>query len=191
MDWLPVKAAKSTVFSKRAKAIFMRHWHLLMTKPREDERAEQHLLNQGYEIFRPLLKRYSIKGGKQVPVTEPLFPRYIFINLDDVLSNWSKLRSTRGVAKLVKFTDMPAIVPQVLIDGLKCKCGDSGILDTTEEKPFVYSGGDSVEVITGSFKGTQAIIKEQKGEDRVLLLLSLLGKEQTVEIPISQVRSIS
>jgi transcriptional antiterminator RfaH len=168
----------------------MQHWHLLMTKPREDERAETHLLNQGYEIFRPLLRHFTIKAGKQVAATEPLFPRYIFISLDDALSNWSKLRSTRGVAKLVRFTEMPAKVPQVLIEALKMQCDESGTLDITREKPFVFEAGDLVEVTAGSFKGLQAIISEQKGEDRVILLLNLLGKEQAIEIPIKQVKSI-
>jgi len=93
----------------------MKNWHLLMTKPREDERAQAHLQNQDYEIFRPLIRRYKIKQGKQVATLEPLFPRYIFIRLDDVLSNWSKIRSTRGVAQLVRFSDHPAIVPDIIV----------------------------------------------------------------------------
>lgn len=162
-----------------------------MTKPREDERAEQHLLNQGYEIFRPLIRHYGIKQGKQVARVEPLFPRYIFIRLDDVMSNWSKIRSTRGVAQLVRFADLPAIVPASIIGLLKGQCVDDNILDITGDEPFVFKSGDSVEITEGSFKGLQAIIAEQKGEDRVLLFLNLLGKQQTLEIPISQVKSIT
>ena len=45
-----------------------------------------------------------------------------------------------------------------------------------------------MEITAGSFKGIQAIIKEQKGEDRVVLLLTLLGKEQAMEVPIHQVK---
>ena len=55
----------------------MKNWHLLMCKPREDGRAEEHLLNQDYELFRPMLRQYAIRKGKQVAVTEPLFPRYL------------------------------------------------------------------------------------------------------------------
>lgn len=167
----------------------MKHWHLLMTKPREDERAESHLLNQNYELFRPMLKQFKVKGGKQVPVIEPLFPRYLFIRLDDVLGKWSMIRSTRGVAKIVRFSDMPAKVPDTLVEDLRSQCVQDNIIDTTKEKPFVFKKGDEIEITEGSFRGISAIIKEQVAEDRVLLLLTLLGKEQELEISLNQFKS--
>jgi len=167
----------------------MKHWHLLMTKPREDERAESHLLNQDYELFRPMIRQFKIQGGKQVAVTEPLFPRYLFIRLDDVLGNWSKIRSTRGVAKMVRFTDMPAKVPDSLIEELRSQCIEDNIIDTTKDRPFVFEKGDEIEITEGSFRGLKAIIKAQVAEDRVLLLLNLLGKEQELEISLNQVKS--
>ena len=167
----------------------MKNWHLLMTKPREDERAQAHLQNQDYEIFRLLIRRYKIKQGKQVATLEPLFPRYIFIRLDDVLSNWSKIRSTRGVAQLVRFSNHPAIVPDFIVALLTEQCSEEGVLDMTSEEPFVFKKGDCVEITEGSFKGLQAVIAEQKGGDRVLLFLTLLGKEQALEVPISQVKT--
>ena len=169
----------------------MKHWHLLMTKPREDERAEQHLLNQDYELFRPLVRQYRIRQGKQVAVTEPLFPRYLFIRLDDVLSNWASIRSTRGVASLVRFTELPAIVPDSLVDLLRSQCDDGQIIDTTETRPFVYQQGEEVEIIEGSFRGLRAVIKEQVGQERVLLFLNLLGKEQELEVSIGHLKSTS
>lgn len=167
----------------------MKRWYLLMTKPREDERAQQHLENQGYEVFRPQIRRFRISGGKQVPVIEPLFPRYLFICLDEVLSNWAKIRSTRGVNQLVRFAEMPAVVPGQVIGILKRRCDGEGVIDLTEEAPHVYSSGDEIEITEGSFRGITAIIKEQTGEDRVLLLLDLLGKTRELEIPLSQIRS--
>ena len=167
----------------------MKNWHLLMCKPREDGRAEEHLLNQDYELFRPMLRQYAIRKGKQVAVTEPLFPRYLFIRLDDVLSNWGKIRSTRGVAGLVRFTELPAKVPDSLMDLIKSQCTEDNIIDTTQEKPFVYAKGDEIEITEGSFRGIKAIIKEQVAQDRVLLLLNLLGKEQEIEVSLSQVKT--
>jgi transcriptional antiterminator RfaH len=160
-----------------------------MTRPREEERAEQHLLNQEYELFRPLVREYKIRKGKQVPVTESLFPRYLFILLDDVLSNWASIRSTRGVAGLVRFAEMPAVVPDEIIVMLRSHCNDEGIIDTTQERPFVYKEGDEVEITEGSFRGIRAIIKVQVAEDRVLLLLDLLGKKQQLEVSIGQIKS--
>ena len=167
----------------------MKNWNLLMTKPKEDDRAETNLLNQDYELFRPMIRQFKVKKGKQVAVIEALFPGYLFIRLDDVLGNWSQIRSTRGVSKLVRFTELPAIVPDTLIAALQGQCFEGNIIDTTEERPFVYNKGDEIEITEGSFRGITAIIKEQLAEDRVLLLLTLLGKEQELEISLNQVKS--
>jgi len=48
--------------------------------------------------------------------------------------------------------------------------------------------GDGVEITVGCFKGIQAVIKEQKGEDRVVLLETLLGKDKAMEVNIHQVK---
>ncbi len=169
----------------------MKSWHLLMSKPREDERAEQHLLNQGYELFRPMLKQFVVRKGKQVAVKSPLFPRYMFIRLDEAVSNWATIRSTRGVAGLVRFTELPAKVPESLIEYLRKQCNTENTIDMTEKKPYVYDKGDEIEITEGSFRGIKAIIKEQIAQDRVLLLLNLLGKKQELEVSLKQVKSTS
>ena len=167
----------------------MNNWHLLMTKPNEDKRAEENLLNQGYELFRPVLRQFAVRKGKQVVVIKPLFPRYLFIRLDDALSDWGTIRSTRGVAGLVRFTELPAKVPDSLIALIKSQCIEGNVIDTTHEKPFVYNKGDEIEITEGGFRGIKAIIKEQIAQDRVLLLLNLLGKEQEIEVSLNQVKS--
>ena len=167
----------------------MKRWYLLVAKPREDERAQLHLESQGYEIFRPQVRKFAIKGGKQAPVLEPLFPRYLFIRLDKILSNWSRIRSTRGVSQLVRFAELPAVVPDQVLSTLRTQCSEDDIIDITGDDPFVFYPGDEIEITEGSFKGIRAMIKEQSGDDRVLLLLDLLGNTQELEMPIHQIKS--
>jgi transcriptional antiterminator RfaH len=166
----------------------VRNWHLLMTKPREDERAEEHLRNQHYEIFRPMVKQYQLKRGKQVAVTESLFPRYIFIELDEEFSHWASLRSTRGVAGLVRFNELPAIVPQELVHELRALVDEDGVLDKTGAEPFIYKSGDRVQISTTSLKGLDAIVHAQLSAERVAILLNMFGKVQTLELPLAHLR---
>jgi transcriptional antiterminator RfaH len=88
----------------------------------------------------------------------------------------------------VRFTELPATVPEDMVFLLKQQCNQGSVLDMTGKEPFVFKSGDEVEITAGSFKGLQAIIKEQKGEDRVVLLLTLLGKEQAMELPLGLVK---
>ena len=96
-----------------------RHWWLVITKPRQDELAENNLNNQGYETYRPLAKRLRKFRGKMKPRIESLFPGYIFIHLDELNDNWHPIRSTYGVNKLLTFGNKPAKVPSLIIETLK------------------------------------------------------------------------
>lgn len=168
----------------------MLNWHLLMTKPREDARAESHLRNQHYEIFRPLLKHHQLKRGKQVAVIESLFPRYLFIHLDEEFSNWSSIRSTRGVAGLVRFNELPAVVPEELVRELLALVDKDHVLDKTRSEPFIYKPGDRVQISDSSLKGLQAIVQSQLSSERVAILLDMFGKTQTLEIPLAHLRPL-
>jgi len=46
-------------------------------------------------------------------MTESMFSRYLFIQLDDQSQNWGTIRSTLGVSKRVSSGPQPAKVPQV------------------------------------------------------------------------------
>lgn len=166
----------------------MKNWYLLFTKPREDARAQTHLLNQGYDIFRPLLRHHSLVKGVQKTVVESLFPRYIFIQLDQESSNWARLRSTRGVASMVSFNQEPAVVPDELIDDLLKQVDAECVIDHTLVQPSLFRQGEEVEVIDGSFYGLRAIVKAQSGEERVVVLLNMLGSQQALTLPIGSLR---
>lgn len=165
-------------------------WYLIHSKPREEYRALEHLENQGFEVFLPRLQSYKLRKGKQAKVVEPLFPRYFFICLDKVSSQWYKIRSTRGVVGLVRFSDMPTVVPMQLIEQIKQLTNVEGLIDKTGESQSVYKPGDLVQIIDGSFNGWEAIVKEQDGDQRVHLLLTMLGSEQVIKLPLSAVSKL-
>lgn len=168
----------------------MDNWHLLMTRPRQEDRAKQQLNNLGFEVFYPRLLANCLKKGTQKKVVSPLFPRYLFIQLGEENGHWSSIRSTRGVLKLIRFADTPARVPSYVIANLKALANEEAIIDQTLEKPHIFVAGEQVEITDSSFKGLQAIVKEQDGEQRVILLITMLGKEQAVSLPLSAVAAI-
>lgn len=69
-----------------------RQWYLLTSKPFKDELAEIELGKQGYEVYRPLAQRLRKQRGKLVKKTESLFPRYLFIALNELTDNWAPIR---------------------------------------------------------------------------------------------------
>lgn len=154
-------------------------WYLIQCKGGESFRAAEQLENQGFHVFHPVLGVQRKRRGKLVWLTEPLFPHYLFIKLDRVASNWRPIRSTRGVLKLVAFGGQPAVVPTHIVDILR-----EHLVDKEANQEAYFCVGDVVEVTEGAFKGQLAQLTELKGQDRALLLLTLLNRPQQVEVPV-------
>lgn len=159
-------------------------WYLVQCKPRESFRAEAHLKNQNYTCFHPT---YPVKrkiSGKINITIAPLFPSYLFVLLSDS-DNWSAIRSTRGVSKIVRFNGVPASLDYPIIEELQRHCAR---LNGLAPEPL-YKIGDRVVVTDGCFKELEAIVTATNGEERVVLLLNLFNRPQYVELSTYAVKT--
>jgi transcriptional antiterminator RfaH len=164
------------------------HWYVIHTKPRQEFRAQVNLERQGYTCFCPTYPKKKInKTGLEV-VQEPLFSRYLFIELDTTSQgrSWAPIRSTLGVSKLVTFGSEPASVNPALVDYLKQQQ-----LSLTQTPSSPYRAGDQVIIESGAFHGVQAIYQMDDGESRAMVLIELLHKLTRLELPISDLRLAS
>ena len=160
-----------------------RSWYLIVTKPQSEFKAQENLSRQGYEIYLPLIQTSRRRNGKNVKRTEAFFPRYLFISLDEETDNWSPIRSTIGVAGMVRFGGMPAVLPDNLIVNLKNNENEFG-LQSFEKKEL--KKGDKVEIIGGPFEGYKAIYQKIKGTERVSVLLDVVGKNTQVTLNVDE-----
>nr|WP_290695555.1 transcription/translation regulatory transformer protein RfaH [Halomonas sp. UBA3074] len=153
-------------------------WYVIQCKGGESFRAAEHLTNQGYDVFHPVLTLKRKRQGKLVSVTEPLFPYYLFIRLDQVVSNWRPIRSTRGVLRLLTFGNKPIATPNALIDTLRSQPHHQDSIHT------YFSAGEKVTITEGPFKDLEAIFTRCKGEERAIVLLNVLNRPQHLEVPV-------
>jgi transcriptional antiterminator RfaH len=139
----------------------------------------------------PPAKFKKKQQGKIQLAIEPLFPRYLFIRLSDVTSNWFPIRSTRGVSQLLRFgtsTD-PVEIPKEIIDCLKQRC--------TKEEPLheLFKPGEMIEITQGPFKGFIGFFEKLQtlpdGLSRAMLLVEVLGSVQKLQIQLPQLRKLS
>jgi len=149
----------------------MNKWYLIKTKPRQEKIAKQNLENQDYQTFCPMAK---INNRLVV-----LFPGYLFIQLNDKTQNWSPINSTKGVSHFVKFGLNFAKVPTSVIEFIKA---NQQITVDKLKDLNKFKSGDKVQISDGPFKNYMAIFKCYKPDERVILLMNLLGYEQSLSI---------
>lgn len=174
----------------------MSKWYVVLTKPKQEERAEEHLASQGGEVFLPRIGLEKVRKGKRAEVIEPLFPGYLFVNVEGCEQLIGRIRSTRGVRQLLRFSINPLEVDGSLIADLRSRCyqqkdKQSGSLEGNQMdfKQQAYKEGQKVEVTSGPFKDYQAIFKQFDGEARAIILLNLLNQQQELLVELEQLQA--
>jgi transcriptional antiterminator RfaH len=158
----------------------MRAWYLIYSKPQQERLALENLERQGYPSYLPMFRHRRRRKGRYVSIIEPMFPRYLFVHLSDETDNWGPIRSTIGVANLVRFGMRAARVPDSLIDTMQERDEDGvQMLATPELKP-----GDQVRIVEGVMAGYEAIFQAKTSKERVVLLLQL-AQDRTARIQVS------
>jgi transcriptional antiterminator RfaH len=108
-----------------------------------------------------------------------MFPRYLFIQLNDQTDDWGPVRSTIGVSSLVRFGMQPARVPDDLVDTLKSREDQEGIQLVEPREP---EHGDRVRIVEGVMAGYEAIFEARTSKERVSLLLKIANTTARVKV---------
>lgn len=69
-------------------------WYLVYTKPNAEKLAENNLVRQGYTVYLPMIRNRRRSRGRFKAFIVSMFPRYLFIQLDQNIDNWGPVRST-------------------------------------------------------------------------------------------------
>lgn len=164
----------------------MKRWYLVYTKSRKEKVAEENLKRQGYEVYLPLIEQARRRRERRTETIEPLFPRYLFLCFRPGCDNIAPIRYTTGVSGLVRFTEEPAVVPDQIIASLRSRAdGKSGL---HRPKDPMLAPGDMVTIEEGPLSGVGAIFLAGTGQERVAILVHMLGRQNRVSVERDLVR---
>jgi transcriptional antiterminator RfaH len=156
-------------------------WYLVYCKPRQEKVAQENLARQSFETYLPMVCVEKRRNRQIVSQIEPMFPRYLFIQLTPGVQNFAPIRSTLGVSKLVEFGLKPAQVPDALVESLKNKAAPDSYMEIKMPEPKV---GDKVRVVDGVMYGYEGILTAKSSRERVELLLEMVGTCARVKVPL-------
>jgi transcriptional antiterminator RfaH len=148
-------------------------WCVVNTLPRQEVRAETNLLRQGFRVWLPVIHKIRRHARRVDMVRAPLFPGYLFVELDLDREAWSPINSTYGVGRLLARDAQPEILHKGFIANLRETVSEDGICalpDCDRLRP-----GAQVRVSWGPFADCIATILDLAPKERVLVLLDLLG----------------
>ena len=152
-------------------------WCVVQWKQREERRALENLERQGFICYLPTVLVETLSHGSRHDIPEPLFPGYLFIEPDELDDDWHRIRSTRGVIRLVRFSENPVPEPDETIARI-CQ-------RLARDKPRIpyLKPGERFRVTQGPFAEVEGIFVAHDGQERVVLLINILNSEQRLSFP--------
>jgi transcriptional antiterminator RfaH len=157
-------------------------WYVVYTKLNKELQVVSLLEEKGLTVFLPEVYQ-TYRGKVQL---RPLFPRYLFVQMDLDELEIDVVNFTPGVVKVVSNEDIPLPLRDDVIQAIRAEVER---LNAVGGLPAVhYDEGEMVQLRTGPLAGMEAVfIKHLPARDRVIVLLKFLGQENKIEIDISEI----
>lgn len=148
-----------------------RQWYVLKTKPHAERQVVSVLTGRQIITYLPLLRR-----PRRV---EPLFPGYLFLNIDCGSDDILRSRSAPGVSYILNADGVPLPVPDGLVEEIRRRAEVENSLAPAAR----FRSGDQVVVTAGPFRDVEAIFdRALTPHGRCLILLQILGRLTPVQI---------
>ena len=153
-------------------------WIVARNKPNQDKIALINLERQNFEFFQPKFKTISRVQNKFKEIIKPVFPGYIFVAINLEEKNWHKINNTRGISRIIVFGNEIPLIRCELIEELK----HHFLVDKAPKEADQFEMGMNVAITNGPF--TQLIGKVDKidADQRIWILLDILGTQTSVSI---------
>ena len=158
-----------------------KEWFVIQFKPNSHHLAIKNLTRQGFNTFLPLHETTLRKASRFIKSTKPLFPGYMFVSFNRAENKWHKIKNTYGVSRLITFNSSLKSIPSTFVDNLMLRYDTSGKLI-----PIVkMKKGDKVEILEGPFANLIATIEKYESEERIWVLMDLMGRKTKIQTPLN------
>lgn len=145
------------------------NWFVVKVKPHKERVALINLRRQDFKTLAPRMP--TTPKSKIRNKEEPLFPGYIFVQVNLEIQSLTSVNSTIGVQYVVNFNNRPSPVLTEIIET---------IVKQTDKSGFFYSRekllpGTNVRVLGGPLDGFIGIVAKLDKNERSTVLLNIMN----------------
>ena len=149
-------------------------WYVAHTRPRCEKKIVEYCRREGLPTTLPLYKSVKKYRGKVLTFHKPLFPGYVFLQLQD--RQRQKVHQSDYVANLLNVPDQKEFAAQLddILTSLE--------LDVEIRLAPTIGPGTKVFIKSGPLRGMEGWVETRTGPTVVLLRLDFIGQAAAVKI---------
>ncbi len=162
-------------------------WYCIYVKSRHEFKVSERLSKLGIEVFLPAVERLRKWKDRKKLVKFPLFPGYLFVNIEKSYELILRVLKTPGVVCFIKNAlGEPEPVPEEQIIPLK-----KAVENKVEIDPYPYlKEGQRVRIKSGALQGVTGILKSKEKKHYLILAIDILQRSVSVRIDASEVELV-
>lgn len=140
------------------------------------------------QILIPMEEKIELdkKTNDKKIVPKKIYPGYIFIKMELTDNTWYIIRNTAGVTGFIGSGTKPAPLSETEVNSILKRMGFEA-----PRMALHFDSGEGVRVLFGPFADYTGVIKEiDLNREKIIVLLSLFGRDTPVELDFDQVEKI-
>lgn len=159
------------------------NWYALAVQPRKEEYVERQLASNGYRVACPRFRKIVRHARQTKTKLAPLFPGYLFIELDLATQSWRKANWIPGSIGLVKFDNRPTSLNRDFVENFVLNLSENGLAQFKQDLKV----GDRVQAVGGPFDRLIGEVVAMSDSDRVKVLMEALNRKVEMTLPKSSI----
>jgi len=179
----------------KAVSVNNKRWYIVHTYSGYEEKVKRSLEqriktmdaeDKIFQVVIPTEDEIEIRGGQRRTVTKKIFPGYVLVEMKMDDESWQVVRNTPGVTGFVGGGNKPTPLAEDEVKAILRQMEDG-----SPQVKVGFRKGENVRVVDGPFSDFIGTVDEINiGKGKVKVLLSLFGRETSVELDFLQVERL-
>lgn len=148
-------------------------WYVIKTKPLAERLVIEGLSDLGFSTYLPMIPDRR-RDPRHSTREAPLFPGYLFVQLDLKSPDWVRARSYPGTSYILSQDGRPIPLPMDAIEAIQGRVQQIRARVEAGLAAFLHSG-DLVRILDGPFADLEAVFyRPLSGRERCQVLLKVM-----------------
>lgn len=156
-------------------------WYVLYVRSSQEKKVHRDLTEKSIESFLPLIKTVKQWSDRKKTIFTPLFPSYVFVNVQSQF-DFHNVLSLSGACAFLKFGSEYGMVSQKEIDQIKLLVERDEITEvsTNVKLPRI---GDKLKIQCGELTGLECEVYRVDNVHKVSIWLNSLRQNVSATVP--------